>query len=78
MDFKSGTEFKIYCIDGDKLVGDDGSADFYDALGACSTQFNIFQCIWHILYSTKQFLDFACSRSNIRFHLECVLNPSVK
>lgn len=33
----------VYCIDGDKLVGDDGSADFYDALGACSTQFKVAQ-----------------------------------
>lgn len=33
----------VYCIDGDKLVGDDGSADFYDALGECSTRFNVAQ-----------------------------------
>ena len=33
----------VYCIDGDKLVGDDGSADFYDALGACSTRFKVAQ-----------------------------------
>ena len=33
----------VYCIDGDKLVGDDGSAEFYDALGECSTQFKVAQ-----------------------------------
>lgn len=33
----------VYCIDGDKLVGDDGSSDFYDALGECSTQFKVAQ-----------------------------------
>ena len=31
----------IYCIDGDKLVGDDGSATFYDALGKYSTRFKV-------------------------------------
>lgn len=31
----------VYCIDGDKLVGDDGSAAFYDALGECSTHFKV-------------------------------------
>lgn len=33
----------VYCIDGDKLVGDDDSADFYDALGECSTRFKVAQ-----------------------------------
>lgn len=33
----------VYCIDGDKLVGDDGSADFYGALGEFSTQFEVAQ-----------------------------------
>lgn len=33
----------VYCIDGDKLVGDDGSSDFYDALGECSTRFKVAQ-----------------------------------
>lgn len=33
----------VYCMDGDKLVGDDGSAEFYDALGECSTQFKVAQ-----------------------------------
>lgn len=33
----------VYCIDGDKLVGDDGSADFYNTLGECSTQFKVAQ-----------------------------------
>lgn len=33
----------VYCIDGDKLVGDDGSADFYDTLGECSTRFKVAQ-----------------------------------
>lgn len=33
----------VYCIDGDKLVGDDGSADFYGALGTCSTRFKVAQ-----------------------------------
>lgn len=33
----------VYCIDGDKLVGDDDSADFYGALGECSTQFKVAQ-----------------------------------
>lgn len=29
----------VYCIDGDKLIGDDSSANFYGALAECSTQF---------------------------------------
>lgn len=33
----------VYCIDGDKLVGDDGSSDFYDALCDCSTRFKVAQ-----------------------------------
>ena len=33
----------VYCIDVDKLVGDDGSADFYGALGEFSTQFEVAQ-----------------------------------
>ena len=33
----------VYCIDGDKLVGDDGSADFYDALGECNARFKVAQ-----------------------------------
>ena len=33
----------VYCIDGDKLVGDDDSADFYHSLSQCSSQFKIAQ-----------------------------------
>lgn len=33
----------VYCIDGDMLVGDDGSTDFYDALGECNKQFKVAQ-----------------------------------
>lgn len=33
----------VYCIDGDKLVGDNDSAEFYGALGKCSTQFKVAQ-----------------------------------
>ena len=33
----------VYCIDGDRLVGDDGSKDFYDALGECNTRFKVAQ-----------------------------------
>ena len=33
----------VYCIDGDKLVGDDGSAEFYNALGECSANFKVAQ-----------------------------------
>lgn len=33
----------VYCIDGDKLVGDDDSADFYDTLGECSIRFKVAQ-----------------------------------
>lgn len=33
----------VYCIDGNKLVGDDSSAKFYDALRECSTQFKVAQ-----------------------------------
>lgn len=29
----------VYCIDGDKLVGDDGSSDVYEALHRCSAAF---------------------------------------
>lgn len=31
----------VYCIDGDKLVGDDGSALFYDTLGACTSRLKV-------------------------------------
>ncbi len=31
----------VYCIDGDSLVGDDSSADFYDAISNCSDNFKI-------------------------------------
>ncbi len=33
----------VFCIDGDKLVGDDGSANLYNVLGECSTQFKVAQ-----------------------------------
>lgn len=33
----------VYCIDGDKLVGDDSSATFYDALSKYNTRFKIVQ-----------------------------------
>lgn len=33
----------VYCIDGDKLVGDDGSAEFYDALANCCLNFKVAQ-----------------------------------
>ncbi len=33
----------VYCIDGDKLVGDDGSGDFYDVLCGCFERFKIAQ-----------------------------------
>ena len=31
----------VYCIDGDKLVGDDGSAQFYDTLSRCTSRLKI-------------------------------------
>lgn len=34
---------KVYCIDGDKLVGDDSSASFYDTLSECSSRFKVAQ-----------------------------------
>lgn len=33
----------VYCIDGDKLIGDDSSANFYSALAECSAQFKTAQ-----------------------------------
>lgn len=33
----------VYCIDGDKLVGDDGSAEFYDVLSECCSRFKVAQ-----------------------------------
>ena len=33
----------VYCVDGDKLVGDDGSADFYNTLGRCGARFKVAQ-----------------------------------
>mgnify|MGYP003301028048 CR=1 FL=1 len=31
----------VYCIDGDSLVGDDSSADFYDAISNCNDNFKV-------------------------------------
>lgn len=31
----------VYCMDGDKLVDDEQSADFYDTLGECSNKFKL-------------------------------------
>ena len=33
----------VYCIDGDKLVGDDGSGAFYDVLCGCTDRFKVAQ-----------------------------------
>lgn len=33
----------VYCIDGDKLIGDDSSANYYSALAECSAQFKVAQ-----------------------------------
>ncbi len=33
----------VYCFDGDKLVGDDGSAEFYDTLGSLCERFRVAQ-----------------------------------
>lgn len=35
------TNASVYCIDGDKLVGDDGSAEFYDTISEATPRFKV-------------------------------------